>query len=214
MTLQADEHTLLEALNGTKMSADAFRQLPESNQFMELINGELYMSPSPKSFHQDIAFNIAFLLRQQIPHGKIVIAPMDFYMDGVNVYQPDVFWLAENSPCVERDGYYYGAPELVVEVHSPATVKQDKDAKFDVYQRVGVLEYWLVDPIGHIVEVWSRTKLDEAWQRRGVFGADETFASVAMSKDITMTGIFPQDDKPEASQEGKTGEADETSDTP
>lgn len=172
-----------------RMSATEFRQLPETNRFQELINGELIVSPSPMSEHQDLVFNIAVLLRQTAPNGKVVIAPMDVYFDEGNALQPDVFWMTKDSQCVNREGYYYGPPELVVEVHSPATATRDKREKFAIYQNSGVHEYWMIDPIANHIEVWQRQ--GEQFQRLGIYKEGDSFESTAMDIKITVKGIFP-----------------------
>jgi Uma2 family endonuclease len=171
-----------------RMTAAEYRQLPITNNMQELINGELIVPPSPMTPHQRIVLKLAWLLRESIPNGEIFIAPMDVYFDEDNVLQPDVFWVAEDGQCIERDGYFYGAPELVVEVHSPSTAKQDKQTKFDIYEKHAVKEYWMADPVGSVLEVWQRK--DEAFQRLGVFGEGDRFTSRALGKELKLKGIF------------------------
>ncbi len=173
----------------TTITSDVFRQLPETSEPTELINGVITVAPSPISKHQRLVGRIYALLLQVSSQGEPMIAPMDVYLDDLNVFQPDVFWCAEDSQCVERDGYFYGAPELVVEVHSPATAKNDKQTKFDHYQQHGVIEYWMVDPVGNLIEVWQR--VDDSFKRLGVYSEGETFASLALHKNIVLNGIFP-----------------------
>lgn len=172
-----------------RMTAAQFRQLPESGRLTELIQGEVIMLPSPSDVHQDLVLNIALLLRRIMPDGKTVIAPMDVYLDEINVVQPDIFWMRPDSQCVNRDGHYYGAPELVVEVHSPATITRDKREKFNLYQAYGVLEYWMIDPAGSYAEVWQRSGAQFA--RLGIFSAGETFTSLPAGIDVTLNDIFP-----------------------
>lgn len=173
----------------TRMTAAEFQQLPQTSKPTELINGALIVSPSPISNHQRAAGRIYAMLLDLSPSGEPIVSPMDVYLDDTNVFQPDVFWLAEDSQCVERDGYFYGAPELVVEVHSPSTAKLDKQEKFDAYEQHGVQEYWMVDPIANIIEVWQRK--DNQFIRLGVFGNEDTFTSIATKQSIDLSRIFP-----------------------
>jgi Uma2 family endonuclease len=172
-----------------RMTANEFLQLPETTQPTELINGVWTIAPSPVSNHQRLTFRIAKLLDESSQSGEVMIAPMDVYLDEENIFQPDVFWLADDSQCEERDGYFHGAPELVVEVHSPATAKTDKQTKFTACEKHGVIAYWMADPAGHILEVWQRK--DSKFQRTGVYGEGDTFSSSALKTQVALSGIFP-----------------------
>jgi Uma2 family endonuclease len=182
----------------TRMTAEEFLQLPETTQPVELIAGELMMAPSPIANHQRIAGKIYALLLTLSPPGEPLIAPMDVYLDEENVFQPDVFWRAADSQCEERDSYFDGAPELVVEVHLPSTTKTDKQTKFIAYETHGVLEYWMADPVGQILEVWQRQ--NDTFRRAGVYGEGDTFTSAALGQSVTLSGIFPADENVDKNQ--------------
>jgi Uma2 family endonuclease len=173
-----------------RLTVEEFKQLPESNRLMELINGEIVMPPSPLASHQDLLLNTAIFLRQHIPNGKVVVAPMDVYLDQLNAFQPDVFWIGNESNCLLREGYYYGAPDLVVEILSPSTATQDRREKFEVYQKEGVLEYWMIDQFALSIEVWQRK--DKKFHRLGIFEEAQSFKSNALQKELIIRGIFPK----------------------
>lgn len=174
----------------TRMSAQEFLQLPESNQPTELINGEVIMAPAPELSHQDIVLQIAALLKSTIGDGKVRIAPVDVHLDEVTVVQPDVLWTAPNSQCLPVEGKHLrGAPELVVEVLSPTTARYDKGIKFDLYEQYGVREYWIVDPVSEYMEVFCLD--DSKFVRHGVWGPEDTFASPLMGQ-INLSQIFEE----------------------
>jgi Uma2 family endonuclease len=54
---------------------------------------------------------------------------------------------------VERDGYIHSAPELVVEVLSPANTRSERAEKLKDYESLGVPEVWVVSPEAQTVEV-------------------------------------------------------------
>lgn len=180
---------MAEQSNAHIRAAD-YKNLPETNQLQELINGEIVVPPSPMSPHQRLVRRITHFIENHMPHGEVLFAPMDVYLDDDNVFQPDVFWRATNSQCIERDGYFYGAPELVVEVYSPATVTKDKREKFNVYQQTGVQEYWMLDPIGQYMEVWQN--VEGAFERIGVFTESNSFISSTLGQELTLKGIFTE----------------------
>jgi Uma2 family endonuclease len=158
----------------TRMTLDEFKSLPESLDHIELIAGELVMSPTPKYKHQNIVGN-GFVRLKQLPEGTAVISPMDVYLDDENVVQPDVFWVsgAESLCKLGADGYWHDAPDLVIEILSPSTAKRDHGVKFELYQRFGTREYWLIDPEAEFIEVFRRE--GTAFVRFGVFGCEDSF---------------------------------------
>lgn len=161
----------------TRMHAEEFLALPESNLPIELIDGEVIMSPSPKDIHQKVVGLLHQLLVKLTSGGEIRLSPMDVHLDDLNILQPDIFWVSgPDSLCqLGEDGYWHGAPDLVVEVLSEATTLRDRREKFNLYEKHGSREYWIVDTTGRYVEVWQR--IGEQLQRVGVYAADESFES-------------------------------------
>ncbi len=133
----------------------------------ELIDGVAYlMAPAPTLEHQDIAGEIYYQLRQQL-EGKPCrpyIAPVDVRLPKGNeadeaidtVVQPDVIVVCDQGK-LDRRGVR-GAPDFVVEVLSPSTAFHDHKRKREVYERAGVKEYWLVDPVERTIHIY---RLDE-----------------------------------------------------
>jgi Uma2 family endonuclease len=171
-----------------RMTAAEFLQLPETMQKMELIEGELIVSPSPVLRHQKIVFAIAKLLDSLKPNGLVVVSPMDVEFDINDVYQPDTFWIAESGKAVEVEGHIVGAPDLIVEVLSPSTAKYDKKQKFNTYEKFGVREYWMADPDGEYIEVWVLK--NKKFARLGIFDKDENFDSQALGKNVVLKDVF------------------------
>jgi Uma2 family endonuclease len=102
---------------------------------------------------------------------------MDVIFDDENTVQPDVFWISgANSLCkLGDDGYWYGAPDLVVEVLSPSTELRDRRDKFKLYQKFGVREYWLAHPVALYIEVFRLE--NGGFVPHGIFGQGESFIS-------------------------------------
>ena len=135
---------------------------PEDVRY-ELIDGAAYlMAPAPTLDHQDIAGEIYVQLRQTLK-GKscrVFIAPVDVRLPKAQeedeqidtVVQPDVLLVCDPLK-LDRRGVR-GAPDLVVEVLSPSTASHDQLRKRRVYERAGVLEYWLVHPADRIVIIY------------------------------------------------------------
>lgn len=130
------------------LTANDYREMPEGPPYFQLIEGKLYMSPSPEFFHQTVALNVAYHLRRFLnrhPLGKVAIAPSDVQLDFVNVHQPDVYFVSKERLGIIQKHGPVGAPDLVVEVLSRGTARLDRGPKLRVYARSGVRELWLVD---------------------------------------------------------------------
>src|SRR5213075_1732346 len=103
-----------------------FRQLPEGPPYYQLVEGELYMAPSPDRLHQDILGNLHFILRSHLeahPLGSIHIAPSDVQLTELNIYQPDLYYVSRARRAILTHQGARGAPDLIVEILSPKTAK-------------------------------------------------------------------------------------------
>jgi len=178
----------------TRMTAAEYRQLPETTQPTELIEGEIIVSPAPTNDHQSIVRQFVLLLCSMLPSEQVMFAPLDVHLDDETVVQPDVFWVSgADSRCrLGDDGYWYGAPDLVIEVLSPGTARRDKAEKFRLYEKYGVREYWLADPDARYAEVWRRAGEASRFEQQGVYGPDESFESALLGQVVTLAPIFPQ----------------------
>ena len=136
---------------------------------VERIEGRTYlMSPRPRGKHHRVAFNIAHIFETYL-QGKTCMAfddGMPVHLDGENTYIPDAMIVCDRS--IIRDTGIYGAPDLVVEVLSPSTMKNDRGVKMRHYAAAGVKEYWLVVPELKTVEVY--------YGEGGRFELHETYA--------------------------------------
>ncbi|MCD8022991.1 MAG: Uma2 family endonuclease [Lachnospiraceae bacterium] len=122
--------------------------LPQERR-VELIDGVIYDMAAPTYIHQAAADVICQCFAEYIrkQHGlcRTFTAPVDVQLDcdDRTIVQPDVMIVCDRSKF--REGRICGAPDLIVEVLSPATSKKDRTLKLGKYKRAGVREYWLVD---------------------------------------------------------------------
>jgi Uma2 family endonuclease len=129
----------------------------------ELINGTAYVRepPSPTRLHQEIVAELSYQLTRAL-EGKpcrVYVAPFDIRLpksteedDQVDtVVQPDVFIVSELQKLDARG--MRGAPDWLAEVLSPSTSRHDKIVKIPVYERAGVREVWLVNPMDRTLSV-------------------------------------------------------------
>lgn len=134
----------------------------DESERVELIDGEvIMMAPAPARVHQGISMELSSQLHAYLKGKKckVYAAPFDvrlFEADGDQsedvdtVVEPDITIVCDPSKLDERG--CKGAPDMVVEILSPATQRHDRFTKFSLYQRAGVREYWIVDPDSKTVQ--------------------------------------------------------------
>lgn len=144
----------------TRMTYEDYLELPDDGKQYEVIEGELVVNASPIPRHQQIALRIGGRVDfyfEQHGGGRVFVAPLDVVLDDDVVLQPDVIIVSEARMHVVGPTHIHGAPDLIVEVLSDRTRKLDELVKRKLYERHGVTEYWIVDPIAEIVNIYRRT---------------------------------------------------------
>lgn len=132
-----------------KLTVDDLDDFPDDGMRYELINGELFMSPSPILRHQEIVGELFALLRDHVKTrrlGKVYVAPVDVRFSGTSQVVPDIVFVSNSRRDIMSGKRLTGPPELVIEVLSPSTQGNDTVKKRELYERYGVPEYWIVDP--------------------------------------------------------------------
>jgi Uma2 family endonuclease len=130
--------------------------IPEDGCRYEVVNGVLYMSPSPGVEHQRIVKRIVALLSRDVEQeglGEVFQSPLDVELSYRNVVQPDAFVMLNEHFDRITETRIIGAPDLVIEVASPGTARHDLSKKLDAYAHAGVPEYWVITPGSSTVEV-------------------------------------------------------------
>jgi Uma2 family endonuclease len=137
------------------------------NERWEILDGTAYnMSPAPLIEHQRITMELSGIIWSYLRGKpcKVFVSPIDVYIpkqkedsdDKIeNVVQPDVIVVCDHSK-IEKRGIR-GAPDIVIEVLSPQTEKKDWNDKFNLYEKSGVKEYWIVDPSEQVVHQYVNT---------------------------------------------------------
>ena len=118
----------------------------------EIIGGKIVMMASPTLNHIFIAGNIYTIFNHYLRGGRCTPLPdgAALFLDNGEQYKPDMMLVCD--PEKLRKKGVYGVPDLVVEVLSPGTARNDRGYKKDIYEKNGVREYWIVDPANRAVE--------------------------------------------------------------
>lgn len=132
------------------------QSFPEDNLRREIIDGELFVNPSPIVRHQRVAGNLYDLLKAfaKITGGRVFFAPLDVFFSDKNVVEPDLLLIRVDHLYRIGEKRMDGPPDLVVEISSPSTRCLDQVRKRDLYERFGVAEFWFVDLEAERIEVY------------------------------------------------------------
>jgi Uma2 family endonuclease len=134
-------------------------RLPDDGKRYEIIDGELLVTPSPRTPHQRAVTRLASSLSLFVEEhklGELFVAPFDVVFSQLDVVEPDLLFISKARSSILTEENVQGAPDLVVEVLSETTAERDRTAKLKLYGRAGVQEYWMIDPQGPSAEIYRR----------------------------------------------------------
>lgn len=142
----------------TKLTYADYLKTSDDKRY-ELLNGELFMPPAPLLYHQDIQSNLHRLISVFVKErdlGKTYTSTTDVVLSDTDVAQPDILFVSQERSHILTRENVRGAPDLVVEILSPATAERDRTTKLELYAKHGVQEYWIVDPEAKTIMVLLR----------------------------------------------------------
>ena len=133
------------------------------NERWEIIDGVPYMQAAPLWQHQSISGEIYRQISNYLIGKPCRVFSSTFdlclaeYNEGdddiTNVVQPDIVVVCDESKL--RKTGYFGVPHLIIEISSISTTRRDRVLKFNKYEKAGVAEYWIVDPDGKYISVFT-----------------------------------------------------------
>jgi Uma2 family endonuclease len=156
----------------TRFNYGDYLKWPEEERW-EIISGEAYnMTPAPSTHHQRVSRRLLTIFENFLKDKKCEVfgAPYDVILPENNeseksastVVQPDIAVICDKFK-IKTHGCV-GAPDLIIEILSPATSKKDMTVKFELYEYHKVKQYWLVHPKDKYAMVF---KLDSKTNRYG-----------------------------------------------
>ena len=171
----------------------------DEDERIELVYGRLVMMATPLRIHQKVSGELFSQLHEylkgkkcEVYHAPFAVRPFeedgDFPEDVDTVVEPDISVICDPD---KLDAFgCKGAPDLVIEILSPSTQRHDRVTKFNLYQRAGVREYWIVDPAARMVSVYS---LKDGYYCAAAYGTDSS-VRVGVLDDCTidLSTVFPE----------------------
>lgn len=157
-----------------KFTVDDLDNFPDDGKRREVIEGELYVSPSPTRHHQRILRRLVVAVGNYLEQnsvGEVFFAPFDVRFSLSDGVQPDLLYISNERAQIIGEKYVDGAPDWVVEILSPNNRSYDLQTKRRLYQKYGVKVYWVVDPLEQKVFVW-----EEGEEEATIFSSSEKVA--------------------------------------
>jgi len=140
----------------TKLTYHDYLLLPDDGKRYEILDGELFVTPSPVPRHQLVVGRFLHHLITYLevhPIGTVFTAPCDVVLSDTDIVEPDLILILTTSRASITEKNVQGPPDIVLEVLSPGTAARDRDLKRKRYERFEVQEYWLVDPDQNTLEI-------------------------------------------------------------
>lgn len=171
-------------------------RLPDDGRRYEIIEGVLYVANAPSYDHQFTATAISRILGNFVIEkvtGVIIAAPFEVHLPGIaKPVQPDILFIRQERQPASGTQIFEGAPDLIVEVLSPSSLRLDQHVKFGAYEQAGVREYWIADPKTRTITVYHLPENSPEYVLLGQFTAVETVQSkVLAGLEFTAVSVFP-----------------------
>ena len=132
--------------------------LPDDEK-AELINGFLIYNMAPPSrIHQEILGELHYQLKNYIKkkNGKCKVYPAPFSVklseENNTIVEPDISVICDPNKLDDRG--CNGAPDFIIEIVSPNNGNRDYITKLGLYEKYGVREYWIVNPMKKSILVY------------------------------------------------------------
>jgi len=137
-----------------RWSYEEFAALPDERKRNEIINGEVYETPTPSPKHQVISMRLSVGLGTLVDThrlGDLYAARIDVILNDEHFVEPDLVFIRRERRAIVTERAIEGTPDLIVEIASPVTAVRDRGIKRACYAECGVPLYWVVDAdLGHV----------------------------------------------------------------
>jgi Uma2 family endonuclease len=130
-------------------------RIPPDLKRHEIIDGRHFVTPAPGRDHQHISAQLGADLVYRVNRrglGEVYVAPFDVHLAPGTVVQPDIVVVHRKKRGLIGSAKLTGVPDLLIEILSPSRPNYDRETKRLRYQRAGVREFWIVDPVAHTIE--------------------------------------------------------------
>jgi Uma2 family endonuclease len=177
----------------SKLTYEDYVTLPNDGRRYEILDGELAVSPSPRTLHQRVAARLLVTIENWLrlrPIGEVFIAPCDVILDKTTVVVPDLVFVSSARASIVTERAIEGAPDLLVEILSDSTARHDRGAKMKLYAQYGVGRYWIVDADARALEIYALR--DGTYEQIGTYrDHDVVRCDVPAELELRLADVWP-----------------------
>lgn len=161
----------------------AFYEWMDEDMKTKFINGEIVVHSPALDKHSSVVMLLGTLLNVFVNARNLGLVRVEKALVELtrNSYEPDICYFGlDKSASISPELLYYPAPDLVVEVLSESTKKNDREVKFEDYAAHGVAEYWIIDPKCQTIETFTIDADTEAYAATGIFKIGQSVSSTIL----------------------------------
>jgi Uma2 family endonuclease len=143
------------------LTIEDYELFPSDGRRHEIIGGAHHMTPAPGTRHQNILRLLGMLLNEYLrstKRGILYFSPVDVVLSPHDIVQPDIVVILSERKGIITEKNIAGAPDLVIEILSKHSFKEDRMMKRKLYEKFGVKEYWIIDPFSDSVTIYASEK--------------------------------------------------------
>jgi Uma2 family endonuclease len=171
-------------LNEEQNRRRAFYEWMDEDMKTEFINGEIVVHSPALDKHNSVVMLLGTLLNVYVNDRELGLVRVEKALVELtrNSYEPDICYFGpEKAAQIEPNLLYYPAPDLVVEVLSESTRKNDREVKFEDYAAHGIAEYWIIDSKRQTIETFGIDADTEAYAAIGTYRMGQSVSSAVLS---------------------------------
>jgi len=147
-----------QGLQRFRMSWEEYLELRVEGK-AEWVDGEVVVSPPANVGHGEITAELVFAIKSALPDLRVG-TDIGVWLPRNRLRGPDLMGVPATAP--RGTGFLEDVPIFVVEILSPSTRSEDLLRKGPEYAAAGIASYWVVDPQGRSIEVF--TNVEGTWE--------------------------------------------------
>jgi len=152
-------------------------------ELIELIGGQLLVAEPQGAYHASRIGAAGDTLRSAVPPGWLVRVQMPVALDDESAPEPDLALVP--GTWADYDSSHPARPVLVIEV-AESSLAFDRREKGSLYARAGLPDYWILNLVDRVLEVYRDPVRDAAASFGWRYGTVERMTPPAIASPLAL----------------------------